>query len=473
LHPQKDGSKRSAVTHNPLFINTQTLHAMFKDTPINHEEVEKQIEFMGLANVGKASIREIKRLIDNIEAATGEKYIRMEMGVPGLPPSKIGVDAEIKALQDGVAAIYPDIDGIKPLKNEMSRFVKLFMNTDVSPKGCIPTVGSMQGCYAAFMTITRMYPGRDTILFLDPGFPVHKQQCRVQGIPHESFDVFNYRGEKLREKLESYLQSGRIAGLLYSNPNNPSWICFTERELAIIGELANKYNAIVLEDLAYFGMDFRQDYSQPGLPPFQPSVTQYTDNYILFISSSKIFSYAGQRIGMMVVSDKLFDTRAAGLCRYYNSELFGRAMIFGTVYALSSGTSHAAQYGLLAMLQAANDGTFNFWEPVKEYAEKARIMKKLFTDNGFTIVYDRDEDLPLADGFFFTISYPGFSGEKLLEKLVYYGISAISLAITGSERTEGLRACVSLVKRSQFSDLEYRLKKFHEHHKAFNQLSVG
>jgi aspartate/methionine/tyrosine aminotransferase len=437
---------------------------MHNDTPINHEEVDKQIELLGLASVGKASIREIKRLIDNIEQATGEKFVRMEMGIPGLPPSPIGVEAEIQALRNGVAAIYPDIDGIKPLKNEIARFVKLFMNTNVSPYACIPTVGSMQGSYAAFMTVSRMYPEKDTILFLDPGFPVHKQQCRVQGIKHESFDVYNYRGNKLREKLESHLQSGNIAGLLYSNPNNPSWICFTDRELKIIGELASQYNVVVMEDLAYFGMDFRQDFSQPGEPPYQPSVSQYTDNFILFISSSKLFSYAGQRIGMMVVSDKLFNTRAEGLCRYYMSDCFGRAMIFGTLYALSSGTSHAAQYGLLAMLKAANEGTFNFWEPVKEYGEKARIMKKLFTDNGFKIVYDKDEDQPLADGFFFTISYPGFSGVELLEKLVYYGISAISLAITGSERTEGLRACVSLVRREQFPDLELRLKKFHQHH---------
>ncbi len=437
---------------------------MYKDTPINPEEVDKQIALMGLASVGKASIREVKRLVDNIETATGKRFIRMEMGIPGLPPSPIGVEAEIAALKEGVAAIYPDIDGIKPLKSEISRFVKLFMNTEVSPRACIPTVGSMQGSYASFMTITRMDPKKDTILFLDPGFPVHKQQCRVQGIPHDSFDVYNYRGEKLREKLESHLKTGKIAGLLYSNPNNPSWICFTDRELRIIGELATQYDVVVMEDLAYFGMDFRHDYSTPGQPPYQPSVSQYTDNYILFISSSKLFSYAGQRIGMMVISDKLFDTQAEGLCRYYNSDTFGKAMIFGTVYSLSSGTSHAAQYGLLAMIKAASDGTFNFWEPVKEYAKKAKIMKKLFTDNGFKIVYDKDEDQPLADGFFFTISYPGMTGQDLIEKFVYYGISAISLAITGSERSEGLRACVSLVKREQFPDLEFRLKKFHEHH---------
>lgn len=92
-------------------------------------------------------------------------------------------------------------------------------------------------------------------------------------------------------------------------------------------------------------------------------------------------------------------------------------------------------------------------------------MKKMFTDNGFKIVYDKDLDEPIADGFYFTFAYPGFSGTELLEKLVYYGISAISLAITGSDRTEGIRACVSLVGRDQFPDLEYRLRRFHEDHR--------
>jgi aspartate/methionine/tyrosine aminotransferase len=284
------------------------------------------------------------------------------------------------------------------------------------------------------------------------------------GQKFESFDVYNYRGEKLREKLESYFVKGNIHSVLYSNPNNPSWICFTDEELEIIGELANKYNVIICEDLAYFGMDFRKDYSKPGQPPYQPSVANYTGNYILFISSSKVFSYAGQRIGMMVISNELFHRQAPGLKRYYNSDIFGKAMIFGTVYALSSGTAHSAQYALAAMLKAANEGRFNFVEDVKLYGEKARIMKKLFTENGFHIVYDTDVDKPIADGFYFTIAYPGLSGEELIEELFYYGISAISLAITGSERLEGLRACVSLVNPAQFPDLEDRLKKFRIHH---------
>lgn len=435
-----------------------------KNTPINFEIAERIIRESKIGNVGTATIREIKRLVDMIEKETGDRFVRMEMGIPGLAPVQIGIDAEKDALDRGIPAIYPDIFGIRSLKVEISRFVKLFLNKEVSPEGCLPTVGSMQGSFACFMTLNRMYKERGGTLFLDPGFPVHKQQVRVLGQEAMSFDVYNYRGEKLHDKLESYLKTGKVSSILYSNPNNPSWICFTDKELKIIGDLATKYNVIVIEDLAYFGMDFRNDYSKPGQPPYQPTVANYTDKYVLLISSSKVFSYAGQRIGMMVISDALFNIEAPDLLRYYKFSKVGQAMIYGTLYSLTSGTSHTPQYALTAILKAANDGVFNFVEQLKEYGEKAKIMKKLFTDNGFDIVYDKDEEKPIADGFYFTFSYRGFSGEELLNELIFYGISAISLAITGSERLEGIRACVSLVNRNQFSDLEYRLKKFHENH---------
>ncbi len=437
---------------------------MNKDTPIDFKTVEGKIKETGLEKVGRGTIREIVKLVNDIETATGKKYIRMEMGVPGLEPPSVGIEAEIDALRRGLASKYPMIEGVASLKEEASRFVKMFLNIDVSPRGCLSTVGSLQGSFAAFITAGRRDEKKDTALLIDPCFPVHKQQLKVLGQKFEAFDVYNYRGDKLYEKLESYLKKGNINCILYSNPNNPSWICFTEKELNIIGELANKYDVVVLEDLAYFCMDFRKDLSKPGEPPYQSTVANYTGNYILFISSSKSFSYAGQRSGLMIISDELYQRRFPDLKRYYSSDILGYAMVYGTLYALSAGTSHSPQYGLAAMLKAANDGEYNFVEDVREYGERAAIMKKMFTDNGFQIVYDKDEDKPLADGFYFTISYPAFEGVDLLERLLYYGISAISLDITGSERTEGLRACVSQISRSQFPDLEYRLKKFNEHH---------
>ena len=418
----------------------------------------------GIKEVGKASIREIKRLINDIENASGIKFVRMEMGIPGIPACKIGVDAQVKALQDGIATIYPDLDGTPELKKESSRFIKNFIDLDISPESCFPTVGSMMAGLISFMTLARREKQKDTTLFIDPGFPVQKNQHKILGLKYETFDVYDFRGDKLRAKLESYLKKGNIHSIIYSNPNNPSWVCFTDEELRIIGELATQYDVCVIEDLAYFGMDFRRDISKPGVPPFQPSVGKYTDNYALMISGSKAFSYAGERIAVLAVSDKFGSREFPDLVPYFGHPMLRRAMINGAVYAVSSGTSHSAQFALAAIFKACNDGTYNYLDDVREYAEKAHIMKKIFTDNGFKIVYDHDGEEEIADGFYFTLSYPGLSGEELLHDLLFYGISAISLASCNSTRTEGLRACVSLVNRNQFPALEERARLFHENH---------
>jgi aspartate/methionine/tyrosine aminotransferase len=437
--------------------------------PFENSKIAEVIAESGIRSFSTASIREIVRLVNMLEKATGQKYIRMEMGVPGLPAEQAGVDAEIEALKRGVAAVYPDIEGLPILKNETSRFIKLFLDLEVNPRGCVPSVGSMMGSMAAFLVANRNDKTKEGSLFLDPGFPVQKSQVKMLGHDYTHFDIFEFRGRKLKSKLESFYATGKVSSIVYSNPNNPTWMCLTEEELEIIGELSRKYDVIVVEDLAYFGMDFRSDYSKPGEPPFQPTIGKYTDDYILLISSSKVFSYAGQRIGMMAISDHLYERSYPDLLRYYSTDKFGHSVVYGALYGLSAGVAHSVQYGMAAILKEANEGRLNFLEEVKEYGEKARIMKKLFTDNGFIIAYDTDIDKPVADGFYFTIAYPGMTGARLLERLLYYGVSAITLDITGSSRNDGLRACVSHVYRSQFAELEERLKCFNRDYQVNNQ----
>lgn len=432
-----------------------------KNTPVNYQIARKVIESYHLQDFGKATIREVVAISTQLEQETNTEFIHMEMGVPGLKAAQVGVDAEIAALKNGIASAYPNINGIQEVKTEASRFIKAFINIDVSPEGCVPVTGSMQGTYASFLVCSQCDPKKDTILFIDPGFPVQKQQIVVMGTKYESFDVYEYRGEKLRDKLESYLSKGNIAAMIYSNPNNPAWFCLTEDELQIIGEMANRYDTIVIEDLAYFAMDFRKPLGKPFEPPYQATVARYTDNYILQISGSKAFSYAGQRIGVTAISDKLYHRAYPGLTQRYGGGTFGTVYIHRVLYALSSGTSHSAQYALAAMFKAASDGTFDFVSEIKEYGHRAQKLKEIFTQYGFYIVYDHDLDQPIADGFYFTIAYPGMTGSELMEELIYYGISAISLSTTGSNQ-EGLRICTSFIKPHQYELLDERLKQFKE-----------
>ena len=432
-------------------------------TPIPRETVDALIAQLGIQDFAKATIREVKQVAAMAEQASGVEFIKMEMGIPGLPAAAVGVKAQVQALEEGIAHSYPDIQGYPELKRQASRFVKAFIGVDVAAEGCVPVCGSMQGTFASFLTCSQADKTKDTVLFIDPGFPVQKMQLQVMGVKYETFDVYDYRGDRLGAKLESYLAKGNICAIVYSNPNNPAWICLTESELQTIGTLATQYDCIVMEDLAYFAMDFREDLSVPFQPPYQPTVARYTDNYMLLISGSKAFSYAGERIGVVCIGNKLFHRHFDDLSARYEGLPFGLVFSTRMLYALSSGTSHSAQYAMAAMLRAATDGEYRFRDEVKVYGERAKKLKEIFLRHGFHIVYDRDLDRPVADGFYFTIGYRGMTSGQLARELMYYGVSAICLITTGSHQ-EGLRVCTSFIEDHQYAQLDDRMTIFELNH---------
>ncbi|MBP5260487.1 MAG: pyridoxal phosphate-dependent aminotransferase [Paludibacteraceae bacterium] len=437
---------------------------MNTNTPIPYSTAKAAIDSFRIPDFAGATIRDIVNIANKIEQETGESFVRLEIGSPGFPPENIGKQAELQAIERGVSSQYPPLHGIEPLKSAASRFIKAFVNVDISARSCIPTSGSMQACCAAFMACGQCDPDRNRILFIDPGFPVQKLQATMLGMPFDSFDTYSYRGGKLAGKIEEYLSSGRYCAMLYSNPNNPSWACLTDSELQQIGALSRKYDVIVIEDLAYFGMDFRQDITRPYEPPFQPSVAHYTDLYMLMISGSKAFSYAGQRIAVAAISDTLFERSYPGLQQRYGVGAFGTVYVNRILYALTAGTAHSAQYALAAMLDAAVKGEYNFLHDVYEYGRRAKKLKEIFLANGFHLVYDKDIDQPVGDGFYFTIGYPGKTGVQLMYELLFYGVSAIALNSTGSTQ-EGLRICTSFVRAEQYGLLEQRMKQFNENNK--------
>ena len=430
----------------------------------SEELVAQAVEELHIADLQRATIGEVLLVAQYLEQKTGIPFIRMDQGSPGLPVNHYGVEAEKAALDRGVGSQYPAAAGVPELKYEASRFVKAFLNVDISARACVPTVGSVAGSFGSFIACTQRTPGKNKVLFIDPGFPIQKSQLRVIGAEWAEFDIYNYRGEALREKLEQMLSAGDIAAIVYSNPNNPAWICLEDAELKIIGELATKYDVIVMEDLAYFCMDFRHDLGHPFQPPYPPTVAHYTDNYILMLSSSKIFSYAGQRMALTCISDKLFDRHFPALAeRYKDAGVFGQTLIASILYMITSGCTASTQYAYAEMLRLSTEGEINFVEDTREYAVRAEKMKKIFTDNGFHIVYDHDVTEDVGDGFFFTIGYGNMSGGELLKELLYYGVSSISLSTTGSEQN-GVRACTSRMREELYGVMEERMKAFAEDH---------
>ena len=432
----------------------------------SEELVDRVAHEMKVADLERATIGDVLLVASRLEELTGIPFIRMDQGSPGLPANRVGIEAEKAALDKGLGAQYPAAAGVPELKEAASEFIKAFINIDISPRACLPTTGSVCASFGAFIACTQRLPGKDKVLFIDPGFPIQKSQLRILGIEWVLFDIHDYRGAALRDKMESFFQNGDIAAIVYSNPNNPAWICLDEEELRIIGELATKYDAIVLEDQAYFCMDFRHRIGRPYQEPYVPTVARYTDNYILMLSSSKIFSYAGQRIALACVSDVLFNKQYPAFSeRYGDTGVFGPTFIASIMYMITSGCTATTQYGYAEMLRRSVTGEINFVEDVREYERRAKRMKDIFCAHGFYVVYDRDVTEKVGDGFFFTLGYPGFTAGKLLKELMYYGVSSISLSTTGSEQ-EGVRACTSRMREELYPVLEERMRAFEEDHRT-------
>lgn len=431
----------------------------------SEELVREACAACNISDLSKATIGEVLLTAQYLENKTGIPFVRMDQGSPGLPANRVGIEAEKRALDSGVASQYPAAAGVPELKQAASRFVKAFINVDISPRSCVPTTGSVAASFACFIACTQRIPGKDKVLFIDPGFPIQKSQLRVLGVEWREFDIYPYRGaEKLRSRLEEELASGDIAAIIYSNPNNPAWICLDEGELQVIGELATKYDAVVLEDLAYFCMDYRKDLGHPFCEPYLPTVARYTDNYILMLSSSKIFSYAGQRIAMACISDRLFEKQYPALAqRYKDAGVFGVSLTASILYMITSGCTSTTQYAYAEMMNQACDGKIDFVEDTREYARRAARMKEIFLSHGFHIVYDRDVDDKVGDGFFFTIGYDGLSGDELVVELMHYGVSGISLSTTGSHK-EGVRACTSRMREELYPVLDERMAAFQKDH---------
>lgn len=430
----------------------------------SNELVAEAARVNHVADLSHATIGETLLVAQYLEQKTGIPFIRMDQGSPGLPANRYGIEAEKRALDSGIGSQYPAAAGVKELKEAASRFVKAFIDIDITPRSCVPTVGSVAGSFGGFIACCQRDPLKNKVLFIDPGFPIQKSQLRVLGIGWREFDIYPYRGEALRAKLEEELSAGDIAAIIYSNPNNPAWISLEEEELRIIGQLATRYDAIVMEDLAYFAMDSRHDLSHPFEPPYVRTVARYTDNYLLMLSSSKIFSYAGQRMALLCISDKLFERQFPALAeRYHDSGIFGPTLIASILYMITSGCTASTQYGYAEMLRLSADGTINFVADTKAYAERARRMKQIFCDNGFTITYPHDVTEPIGDGFFFSLSYPGLTGGQLVTELMHYGVSSINLDTTGSLEP-GVRACTSRMRPELYPVLEKRMRQFHADH---------
>ena len=412
--------------------------------------IDETLERAGI-DFQELDIQELWKQIGCLQETLGVEYVRMDFGVPGLLPPYVAIRAHLQAISTVVAPMtYPPSEGTIELKQAASAFLKSFLELDIKAEHCLPTCGATQAAFIAQAIAGRRYSTKTKVLHLEPGYPPIKEQTRFLGLESCGIDVFGCRGARLIDRLRTTCETGDVAAIAWSSPNNPTANTLSEKELQGIGELCDQYDIIAIEDAAYLCMSRRSS------PPRAASVAHFTDRFFLLLTASKMFSYAGERVGLLVTSSALAGRSYEPLRRFFGCTNVGQA-IRRSIFNLTAGAPHSAQLAVAAALNAASSGEYQLVEALSEYGRRALELRQILVQNGFRLLYTDVED---DHGFYLTFTYPGLSSTRLLRELLYHGITALPLSLFGSSHPDGLRACVGLLSPKDMARLKQRIRSF-------------
>jgi len=368
----------------------------------NRIEVDRVISTAGLDN-GKFHIEEFWSAVDSLKNNSDFKYIRMDFGVPGLKPAVHGIKTHLDILQQGeISQQYPPYAGVSDLRCSMSEFISSRLETPFSADDIFVTCGATQALFIAQSITSTLHTTASSIVFLTPNYPPMCAQARFLGVDAISIEVDGKRGSKLIDEIRNVFEKNTVSALCWASPSNPGWMILNHEELASIAALCKEFNVIPIEDLTYLGMIGTD---KQNLPDALPSIAKYIDDYILVLSTSKMLSYAGERIGFMVGSPHLLNTESSKLKQRFGMTSVRRAC-GSLIFNLTGGAPHSAQYAVADVIDSINRGYYDIDNFLSTYTKRAKKLSKILSDNGFYLVYSSgiDEDLK---GFYVSFGYPG------------------------------------------------------------------
>lgn len=420
----------------------------------NSPSVEEIYHSIG-SQTGEFNIEEYWSAVNQLERVLGIDYVRMDFGVPGLLPAEACLTKHVAVVGQGeLPQQYPPYAGVLKLRTAMASFVSNRLRIGCPADGVFVTCGGTHALFVAQAVAAKLQAPAKRIVFLSPTYPPMISQARFLGLEIITIEIDGKRGRALVSAVREVFEQGGVAAFCWASPNNPTWTVLTHDELEQLAVLCKEHSVIPIEDLTYLGMI---DPQSAALSRGFPSIAQFADDYFLVLSASKMLSYAGERIGFLAASSTLLNRESAGVEEAFGVGLVKRAC-GSFIFNLTAGAPHSSQYGVADALNDINNGTTDLERTLSVYVERARIVKRLLEENGFYFIYSSN-DADELDGFYICFGYPGMSGVDLLKELLFVGITVLPLSVFGSDRTDGVRACVGRLSDEKLILLASRLKQ--------------
>ncbi len=222
--------------------------------------------------------------------AAGGRIAHLEVGQPGTPAPRLAREAAIRALQDGESLGYTVALGLPALRERLSRMYADIHDLDVPAERIVVTTGSSAGFLLAFLTL---FDAGDRLALADPGYPSYRNilaSVDIDPVRLEATLASGYQPDPAL--LAAAREQGRIDGLLFASPANPTGTALSRDAMAALIADCRSHGTAMISDEIYDRLWYVEK---------PVSALALTQDAFVINSFSKYYCMTGWRIGWMVV----------------------------------------------------------------------------------------------------------------------------------------------------------------------------
>jgi aminotransferase len=300
----------------------------------------------------------LKRRAFNLRWATvPEGVIPLTAADPDFPSAPEIAESIIRFTKDRYLS-YGPAAGLPEFKESVSRFFNEKRNIPTQPDLLFPVDSAAFGIYLICKAFLR---GGDEAIIFDPVDFLFRYSVENVGAIALPFSIPPGDDAVDFERMEALITS-KTKMICLCNPLNPTGKVFTKAELTRIGELAVRYNLIILSDEIWSDVIF-----EPHVFTSIASINEEIRNQTVTVTGySKSYGLAGLRIGTVVASNPA-----------HYSTLFEASLHTSTIH----GANVLSQVAVVAALDECGywlDGFVGHLQKMRDL-----VVSELNTINGF------------------------------------------------------------------------------------------
>lgn len=236
------------------------------------------------------------------EALAGTPVDFSHGDVDAFTPTPGSFDVFAEGVRKGGRQAYTEYRGAAAIRENLAARLAAFTGAPVDAEGMILTPGT-QG--ALFLAMASTVGRGDKVAVVQPDYFANRKlvaffEGEIVPVRLDYMGAAAEAGLDLNQLEEAFRQGAKV--FVFSNPNNPAGVVYSEAEIRRIAELSGKYGAIVIVDQLYSRLRYAgASYTHLRASGIDPA------NVITIMGPSKTESLSGYRLGVAFGAPELVE----------------------------------------------------------------------------------------------------------------------------------------------------------------------